>query len=210
MRSIITRAVITMALAALAVFFATALFAGGKYVTLVFEAEYAQNLSGKEWHVKKRAEDTSGKVSGKKVLAVPRCAPGEHPKKDEVIYKVNIPQQGTYYLWARVFWANGCGNSILFRKIEDDEKEKGETIIGGDATYGSMHWVCWKNGADPLPLNLKKGVATFIMGSKESATEVDQFLLTTDKELYPANIYPPTPNVLVKETKKTDDKKATK
>jgi hypothetical protein len=185
-------------LAGLAIFIVMGQLTAAKYVTLVFEAEDVQNLSGKEWFVKKRAEDTSGKVSGNKVLAVRRCPPGEKPKLDEVVYKVNIPQAGIYYLWARTFWANGCGNSFLFNMDE----EKGKSIIGGDATYNSMHWVCWKDNADPRPLKLKKGEVTFIMGSKESATEIDQFLLTTDPEMYPANIYKPTPNLLVKEVKK--------
>lgn|GEM_PF-416815 len=198
MRSIMMRAMLAAALAGLAVMVVTGQLTAGKYVTLAFEAEDAQNLSGKEWNVKKRAEDTSGKVSGKKVLAVRRCPPGEHPKQDEVAYKVNIPQAGFYYLWARVFWANGCGNSVFF-KIDG---EKGDPFIGGDGTYNSMHWVCWKDNADPRPLKLKKGEVTFILGSKESATEIDQFLLTTDPELYPANIYKPTANLLVKEVKK--------
>jgi len=204
MRSIVMRATITALLAGVALCCATALFAG-KYATVVFEAEEATNPTGKVWYVKKHGEDPGGKASGK-MLAVPKSEPGEKPKFEEVTYKVNIPQNGYYYLWARVFWKNGCGNSVYF-KMED---EKGDSILGGDGTYNALHWVCLKETVDakknktgdPLKLPLKKGTVTFVMGSKESATEIDQFVLTTDPEMYPANSYKPTPNALVKNEKK--------
>jgi len=204
MRPILMRTTLTAVLAGVALFCATALFAG-KYVTIVFEAEEATNVMGKVWFVKKHGEDPGGKASGK-TLAVPKTEPGQKPKHEEVTYTVNIPQNGYYYLWARVYWKNGCGNSVYF-KIDG---EKGDAILGGDGTYNALHWVCLKETVDakknktgdPLKLPLKKGTVTFVMGSKESATEIDQFVLTTDPEMYPANSYKPTPNALVKEEKK--------
>ena len=196
------RIVMTLLLAALGALCATALLAGSKYVTLCFEAEDAHNVSGKAWSVMKRAEDPSGKVSGKKVLGVPFYGTNEKPPRDEVVYKVKIPQTGVYYLWARTFWKNGCGNSFYI-KIDGDKS--GDWIIGGDGTYNSMHWVCLKDGGDnssePRRLKLSQGVVTFVVASKESATLIDQFVLTTDKELHPANIYKPTPDVLAKDEK---------
>jgi len=192
---------LTVMLAGLAVFFMAGQLTAGKYLTLVFEAEEANNPTGKVWSVKKHGEDAGGKTSGK-VLAVPYYKPGEHPPREEVTYTVNIPQNGIYYLWARSFWRNGCGNSFYI-KIKDD---KGDPYLGGDATYNCLHWVCLMESgtSKPTQLKLKKGEVTFVVASRESATEIDQFLLTTDPELYPANVYKPTPNLLVKVEKKND------
>ena len=199
----IRRTLITMVLAGFGLLCATALFAG-KYQTLCFEAEDGQNISGKAWLVKARKDDANNKISGKKVLALPQYAPGEKPPKDEVTYKVKIEQTGIYYLWARTYWKNGCGNSFY---IKVEGYNSGNWIIGGDGTYNIMHWVCLadggKNSGDPRPLMLKKGVVTITVGAKESATEIDQFVLTTDPGYTPANIVKTTPAILVVDEKKS-------
>ena len=197
MKMMTARALLTAALAIPAICLAATLFAAPRYLTLCWEAEDAQNVSGKAWKSQKFTDDPSGKVSGKRVLSVPHYTPGEHPPKDEVIYKVKVPQDGIYYLWARTYWVNGCGNSF-FMQIEG--YDSGDWIIGGDGTYNSMHWVCLNDGGNnsgnPRPLQLKKGTVTFTVGAKESATKIDQFLLTTDRKLTPANIYKPTADLL--------------
>ncbi len=193
------RIVLTTGLLSLAALFSAAivLWAAPQFRTLIFEAEDVQKLSGKTFKVMKCIEDPSGKVSGKKVLAVPKLQPGEKVVKDEVTYRVRIPETGTYYFWARTFWSSGCGNSF-YLKVEG--YNAGEWVIGGDGTYDSLHWVCLSDGGDnnrPRPLQLKKGVVTFTLGAKESGARADQFLLTTDRQKEPQDIYHPTPDLLV-------------
>jgi hypothetical protein len=197
---LMTRMIITTVLAVVAIAGATALFAAGKYTILCFEAENGQGGSGKVWAPKKYVQDPKGNAaSGKKVLAVPHYPAGEKPVRDEVTYKVKIDQPGAYYLWANTLWRNGCGNSF-YVKVEG--YKSGDWIIGGDGTYDVLHWVCLtdggKNGGNPRPLMLKKGTVTITIGAKESATAVDQFVLTTDKKYLPVNTVKPTPNILVK------------
>jgi hypothetical protein len=174
------------------------LAAASRYVNLVFEAEQVGKLSGKAFKVMKQVEDASGKVSEKKVLAIPKLPAGTKVPKDEVSYTLRIPQDGAYYLWARVFWSTGCGNSFFLRV---EEAGAGEWILGGDATYDAMHWICLTDGGDnssrPRPLRLKKGMATLVLGARESGTRVDQFLLTTDRAKQPASIYKATKDLLV-------------
>jgi len=195
------RIITALVLAGVGMLCATALF-GAKYRTICFEAEDAQGISGKAWFVKKHKDDANNKFSGQ-VLALPRYGPGEKPPHDEVTYKVKIEQAGVYYLWARTFWANGCGNSF---SIKVEGYDAGDWIIGGDATYNSIRWRCLtdggKNSGDPRPLMLKKGTVTLTVGARESAVEIDQFLLTTDPKYLPVNIVKPTPNILVVETPK--------
>lgn len=186
---------------------ATALLAGGS-LTLCWEAEDAAGLTGKAWLVKayKSKTDPSGKVSNDTVLRLPHYAQGEKPPADTVNYKVKVPEKGTYYLWARVFWKDGCGNS--FYVSVGDEVE--DNILGGDGTYNVMHWVCLndagKNDGRPLPLRLDKGVTTITVGAKESNTMIDQFVLTNDKKYTPANIVKPTRDLLVKPEEKDKEK----
>lgn len=169
-----------------------------KSTTLIFEGEQVANLSGKGFVFKKYVEDPTGKVSGNKVLAVPKCEAGSKPTKDTVTYKVRIPVTGVYYLWARTFWSTGCGNSFLLQ-VQGYDTDK-EWIIGGDGTYDALHWVCLNDSGDnrtrPRPLRLKKGVVAFTLGVKEGGTMVDEFLLTTDALKRPEGCYKPTPDVL--------------
>ena len=203
MRVMVKRVVMVVALTALGVCCASALFAG-KYVTLCFEAEDAQGVTGKVWSVAKKATDKFHmEVSGKKVLAVPFYEQGEKPPRNEATYTVKVPTAGVYYLWARTIWANGCGNSFY---IKVQGYDSGDWIIGGDGTYDHVHWICLTDGGNnndkPRPLALKQGQVTFTVGSKESATMLDQFVLTNDRKYTPANAEKPTPDTLVKDETK--------
>lgn len=167
----------------------SALFAASP---LVWEAENVKDLSGKAFFISKLTTDPSRYVSGKSVLRLPKVPEGEKIARDEVSYKVNIPANGTYYLWARVRWTNGCGNSFLMKL----PNVAGEQILGGDGTYDILLWKSLNDGGRPRPLTLKKGVMTFTLISKESGTMADQFLLTTDRKYTPAGIYKATSDLL--------------
>jgi hypothetical protein len=197
----LTRLSLTIAFAAGLAVLATALWAA-PFVTLCFEGEDAKlPAPARVFYVMKSPEDASVKVSGNKVLAVPKVDPGQHVAREDVVYRVQVPQDGRYYLWARVFWSNGCGNSF-YLKVQG--YDSGEWIIGGDSTYNALHWVALTDGdsSEPRPLLLKKGVVNFTLGSKESGARVDQLLLTTDREKRPAGIYKPTKDLLVKDDPK--------
>ncbi|MHB9025352.1 MAG: hypothetical protein ACYC7E_14480 [Armatimonadota bacterium] len=168
-----------------------------RYITIVFEAEQATGLAKTIFVVEKVTQDASGKISGNKVLAIPKTPQGTKIPRDEVTYKVKIPATGTYYLWTRTFWTTGCGNSV-FMKVEG--YDSGKWIIGGDGSYDFMHWVCLSDGdnsSNPRPLKLKQGTVTFTLGAREGGVRIDQFLLTTDRKKRPADIYTPTKDALV-------------
>ncbi len=211
MRTIIGRLLGATVLTVLGVLCAAALWAAPRYLYLCFEGEDGHvtpfSPKAKVFYVKKYSEDASGRVSGKKVLAVPKSVPGlfgpeeqdKKPPPEEVTYKVRVPESGKYCLWMRTLWTSGCGNSFGIKV----EGQSGKYVIGGDATYDTQHWLCLNDGdtSKPLPMTLAKGVVTITLIAKESGTMVDQFLLTTDSKVTPANVYKPTPDLLVKETK---------
>lgn len=194
MRRVIRRGLQTAIMALPALLVCGMLLAAPKYKTVVWEGETVKALSGKAFKVKTYKEDPKGNdVSGQKVLAIPKVPAGEKVAADEVTYKVNIPETGVYYLWARCLWSTGCGNSFAF-KVEGN---KGEYILGGDATYDTLEWKSLSDdGGRPRPLRLQKGTITFTLGSKESGTMVDEFMLTTDAKKQPAGAYAPTKNAL--------------
>lgn len=170
------------------------------FTKIVWEGEDPLvKLPGKVFFIKKKKEDPSTKVSGDKALAVPKVDPGEKVAREDVVFHVNVPADGRYYLWMRTFWTTGCGNSF-FVKVQG--YDSGEWTIGNDATYNMMHWVCLSdtgNHTKPRPLILKKGKVDITLGSRESGTMLDQAILTSDPDFQPAGVYKPTPNALAKE-----------
>ncbi|HOF90003.1 MAG TPA: hypothetical protein PLZ36_18150 [Armatimonadota bacterium] len=197
MRSRVT--VMTVGLAAVLLALCAGLLWAAPYTKIIWEGEDVAKLPGKVFSVKKKVEDPSGKVSGNKVLAVPKLDPGEKVVREDIVYTVKVPADGRYYLWARTFWTTGCGNSF-FVKVQG--YDSGEWIIGGDGTYNILHWVCLSDTGDnksrPRPLILKKGTVAITFGSRESGTMLDQVVLTTDPGFQPAGIYKATANALVK------------
>ncbi|HEY3379427.1 MAG TPA: hypothetical protein VGL77_18265 [Armatimonadota bacterium] len=160
---------------------------------LVWEGEQVASFSGKAFKKIKLTGDPMGKVSGNWVVGIDKVEKGEKVAKDDVLYHVKIPATGTYYLWGRVRWSTGCGNSFLMNIAG----VKGNWILGGDGTYEVLHWICLSDGPRQLALKLKKGTVDFKLSAKESGTMLDQFLLTTDAKMVPAGIYTTTPNLLL-------------
>jgi len=171
-----------------------------KYCNLVWEAEDVQKLSGKAFRVEKYPVDPTGEVSGKQVLGLPKVAPGQTVAKDEVTYKVKIPETGTYFLWGRTYWATGCANSVTVNMLGND------WVLGKDGTYDCLHWVCLSDGGDnksrPRPLRLKQGVLVITLKTRQhqGGIKIDEFMLTNDKGKEVQGSYKPTmPSVLVKD-----------
>ena len=148
----------------------------------------SEKLSGKAFTTLKLTKDPTGQVAGNKVLWTPKMEKGAKPSADSAIYNINIPADGDYYLWARVRWASGCGNTFYITA-----PGTAQAILGGDGTYDALHWVNWIDAGKPKKLSLHKGVNTITLGARESGTMVNQFLLTDDAKYRPAAAYFATP-----------------
>ena len=170
---------------ALAMLFAGSVFAAK---TWVWEAEnITGQLSGKAFQIAKLTRDPTGKVSEKQVLTIPKAEKGKKIPEDSVQYKINVPADGSYYLWARVRWSTGCGNSV---NMSIDGVKGSYVITSG--TYDALHWLALLDGKNPLKLTLKKGAVTLTLTSKENGLMLDQFLLTDTARYRPADIYTAT------------------
>ena len=98
-------------------------------------------------------------------------------------YKFNAKTAGIYYVWARSFWANGCGNSVSVAV-----NGKAPTVLGEDGTYDAWHWV----GGGRAKVQLKAGVNTLVLSNRETGVKVDQFFMCQDKDYTPTGIRPIT------------------
>lgn len=95
--------------------------------------------------------------------------------------KVNLTKAGSYYVFARTFWENGCGNSIGLT-VNDQER-----MLGEDGLYGKWHWVGSKTRVE-----LKAGANTLILKNRETGVKIDQIFLCTDSEYEPTKLRPIT------------------
>lgn len=93
----------------------------------------------------------------------------------QATYRFKVAKAGVYYVWARTFWANGCGNSV-----EVDVNGSPGKILGEDGTYDAWHWVGGK-----ARVQLKAGVNTLVLKNRETGVKVDQFFFCEDKDYSP-------------------------
>jgi hypothetical protein len=115
--------------------------------------------------------------SGKGYLAIP-WDKNESKGKGQATYTFNAKTAGIYTIWARTFWENGCGNSILVTVNGGRD-----IILGEDGTYNKWHWV---GGATRV--KLKAGKNTLVLKNRETGVMVDQFFFSQDSGYTPTGI----------------------
>jgi hypothetical protein len=119
-------------------------------------------------------------------LEIPEGA-GNPPKREagKAIFSIDIPSDGHYTLWCRVWWEGECSNS--FTVGFDDQPV---FLFGEDATYKSWHWVKYPVSRTVAPLKLSKGPHTLTFNNREDGVRLDQVLLSADKRFVPVEIEP--------------------
>ena len=160
-----------MALAATVAGASTAMAAGAR---ICWEAEAAGTT---QKPLRKVIGSGNKPYSGKGYLEIP-WDQNKTKGKGQAVYSFNVKTPGVYTVWARTYWANGCGNSI-------GVVVNGGTPItlGEDGTYDKWHWV---GGGARVRLNA--GANKFILKNKETGISVDQFFLTQDADYTPTGI----------------------
>ena len=141
-------------------------------VKVCFEGEKPSSISSPL----KKVTGKSGKISGSGYVEIPWD--GNATKgKGQAGYKFKAKKAGTYYLWARTFWQNGCGNSVLV-----SVNGGAAATLGEDGTYNEWKW---RGG---VPVKLKAGVNTLVLKNRETGVQVDQYFLCTDADYTPTGI----------------------
>lgn len=146
------------------------------FAKLCFDAEYARDVEAPMKVVKKQSKNWSGEG----YVEVPEEA---GKTKGSATYTINVTSAGNYYVWARTYWKDGCGNSV---GVQIDEYSP--AILGQDGTYNHWHWV----EAKGAKFKLSAGKHTLKLLNREDGIMVDQVFLTQDDEYVPEGIRPAT------------------
>jgi hypothetical protein len=162
--------------------FAMALAATGLAVTGALAANNricidAENATSMETPLKKVLPGVNKQYSGKGFLEIP-WDKNETKGIGQAGYRINVKTAGTYTLWARTYWMNGCGNSIAVSVNGGPV-----AIIGEDGTYDKWHWP-----ESTVRVRLKAGVNTLVLKNRETGVRVDQFFLSQDPDYTPTGI----------------------
>ena len=170
----LTNAKLVSGAAALSAVLAVSTSAFAANAKVCFEAEGAGSVSSP---IKKATPGKSSKYSGRGYLDIP-WDQNRTKGVGSATVRVNVKTAGTYYLWARTFWANGCGNSIGVSVNGGDS-----ITLGEDGTYDKWHWV-----GGNARVKLKAGVNTFVIKNRETGVRVDQIFLCQDGDYTPTGI----------------------
>ncbi len=146
------------------------------FAKICFEAEYAKSVDAPMRVIKKSNKNWSGEG----YLEVP---PEAGKKGGDAAYTISVAQAGSYSVWARTFWQDGCGNSV---GVQVDDYSP--ATLGQDGTYNRWHWV----NAKGAKYKLSAGKHTVKLLNREDGIMVDQVFLTTDDEYVPEGIRPAT------------------
>ena len=155
---------------------------------LVFEAESAATLEAPMVvvaadQVPAGSAFAPGASAGR-YLEIPEKA-GNPPKLEKgfASYTFDLPEEGDYILWARVWWEGECSNSFTVQL--DDQAP---FCFGEDATYRTWHWVKYPVARMTPPLRLKQGPHVLRVGNREDGVRLDQILLSPNKRFVPVDI----------------------
>jgi hypothetical protein len=120
-------------------------------------------------------------------LEIPEGA-GNPPKlmAGKASFSVDVPDDGLFTLWCRVWWEGECSNS--FTVMADDQPG---FLFGEDATYKVWHWVKYPVSRTVVPIKLDKGKHTLTFHNREDGVRLDQVLLSSDKRFVPVDIETP-------------------
>jgi hypothetical protein len=145
--------------------------------TLTWQAEDSSDIVSPFRQVKGTKKDKRVKPqknSGSGYVEIPDKANGDNKEEGAALpgkctFKVNVPAAGSYHLWARVLWPNGCGNSFYVGKAGGPSVQLGE-----DGTYDAWHWL----EADSKFV-LARGVNVIELRNREDGVLCDEIQITT-------------------------------
>jgi hypothetical protein len=123
-------------------------------------------------------------ASGGQYLEIPENA-GNPPKLEKGFarFEIDVPADGEYTLWARVWWEGECSNSFM---VQIDENAP--FLLGENATYHAWVWVKYPVARMMRPITLKQGRHAVTFKNREDGVRLDQIVLSPDKRFVPVDI----------------------
>lgn len=160
---------------------ASGIASGGAWAASAKVCFEAENVASVQKPLRKVMGSTNKPYSGRGYLEIP-WDQNVSKGKGQALYNINVKTAGVYTLWARTYWANGCGNSVAVSVNGGSPK-----ILGEDGTYDKWHWV-----GGTARVSLKAGVNKIVLKNRETGVSVDQFYLTQDADYIPTGTRKPT------------------
>ena len=136
------------------------------------EAECASSV-GSAWQAKQNSQASGGEYVVYKGSSSMDQAPGG--SKAELVYAIDLEQGGNYYLLARIQAPSNAENSVWVKIDEGAWIKWWEEITLGN----SFHWNLAPGGA----VSLSPGAHTLRVAYRESGTQLDKLLLSTESTL---------------------------
>lgn len=94
-----------------------------------------------------------------------------------VTYRVETPNAGSYRVWIRALWGDGCTNA-LFLRVNDGRA----IVFGNDAVFKQWHWV------KSLPLSFRAGVNVVEIANHSDGIAFDKLIVTDDPQYVPEGV----------------------
>jgi len=151
--------------------------------------------------VKGAAEDAPGRgdryrASGGRCVYVPpntNVGPKKKNPKGHVRLTFTAPKDGKYYIHPRVWWTDGCSNSMGLI-ISQNGKARRETVFT-NSTYKAWQWFKFPSpdpaSEHPRAFRLKAGECVLTFTNQEDNVKLDQVYVTDDPEDAPAGVMEP-------------------
>jgi hypothetical protein len=92
-------------------------------------------------------------------------------QEHSAVFELSVPETHTYYPWGRVWWEDGCGNSIFV--ILEREGRKVQEFVLEDGTFQFWHWL---PVAGEAGLQLEKGTYRLIVKNREDGARLSRVL----------------------------------
>ncbi|HDS1817050.1 TPA: hypothetical protein QEM96_001686 [Pseudomonas putida] len=93
---------------------------------------------------------------------------------------VDVPHDGDWYVWARVFWLDTNSNSFTVRFNNDDHSPR---AVLTDDTYAEFHWL-----RVPVAYFLARGRHWLRVDGRETGARLDRVIITDDLSYHPAPV----------------------
>jgi len=102
------------------------------------------------------------------------CEEGEDPAQHRAVFELRVDKAGTYYPWARVWWTDSCGDSIVV--LIQHEGDAAPTRW--EITDGTHEWWHWLRLAGSDGVELKEGSYTVTVENREDGARLSRILFS--------------------------------
>ena len=89
-------------------------------------------------------------------------------------FEARVPEEGTYFPWARVWWEDSCGNSVIVALERDSEPARQFVVQDG-----TMKWWHWLPVAGEGGIKLQQGAYRLLVVNREDGARLSRLLFTT-------------------------------